>query len=287
MARSRKPLGDVKEPSTAATVNGPDSDNGNTSSGINYSTDSLENQAFSIADDAKGRHFGFVVYPSETWIRLHCPECEYDGADGWGTAPDDWQDQLRQTGLAFSVSPLHWYDLVWDAENETWRVKKPHWHIIVSWGNSTTYRSARALCDMLKCPRPIVLRGVTGYYRYFNHRDNPEKAQYAERPSHFNGWERPMEGGEVEEILAELEEAVYLHDCIEYPELLCLTRLMGPEYSSVARKHTFFLTKVCSGYRNNPFRVLTRYLQTLPDGETADAIKARLDKLTGQGKEGK
>ena len=227
-----------------------------------------------FTDDARGRHFGAIVYPSEAWIRKNCPDCKYDGRDGWGTAPDDWREQLAATGLAFVVSPLHYLDTYLDAGTGKPIVKKPHWHIIVSWNNSTTYRSAGQTLAVTKGPRPIILRQVVGYYRYFNHRDNPEKYQYTDAPVPHNGWERPLDNEEVSRILGELMVAVIEQDCEEYGELMIEAWAMGPEYKQVAERQTVYLGAICRSYRNAPMRVISRYVARMPgvSRETASRL---------------
>jgi plasmid replication protein len=130
---------------------------------INSTTETKEKQGNTTKqDDLKGRHFAYVVYPE--------------------SAPTDWIEQMQNTGLAFVISPLHDKDT-----NPDNTPKKPHYHMIVSWGNTTTYKSAKGLCDMLNCPIPQMLRNCTGMYRYLTHKDNPEKYQYTEIPKTYNG----------------------------------------------------------------------------------------------------
>lgn len=224
-------------------------------------------------DEQKGRHFWYVVYPTETWIKAHDPECEYDGSAGWGTAPDDWIEQLRQTGLAFCVSPLHDKDV-----NPDGTKKKPHWHVIISWGNSTTYRSARALCAMLNSPLPKILKNPTGAYRYHQHKDNPEKYQYDGQSTCYNGWERPLDGSEVTQIKREIRHIMYIEDCIEYDELLEVLEGYGPEYEDVAINNSFYCVKLLSGYREHPIRGLLRYYAKLDnDDPVKEVILQRLE----------
>lgn len=94
------------------------------------------------------------------------------------SAPADWEHQLRMLGVPFAVSPLHDSDM-----REDGTPKKPHWHVILYWpGGSTTYRTAAAIMrDVLKGTIPIPLVSPRGYYRYFTHLDNPNKAQYDEK----------------------------------------------------------------------------------------------------------
>lgn len=94
------------------------------------------------------------------------------------SAPADWEHQLRMLGVPFAVSPLHDQDI-----REDGTPKKAHWHVILYWpGGSTTYRTAAAIMrDVLKGTIPIPLVSPRGYYRYFTHLDNPNKAQYDEK----------------------------------------------------------------------------------------------------------
>lgn len=229
----------------------------------------------------KGRHFGFIVYPSESWMRANVPECPYDGRDGWGTAPDDWIEAIRQTGLTFVVSPLHWQDRWLDAATGELVPKKPHWHVIVSWGNSTTYQSAVTISEMLNGPRPIMLRTVKGYYRYFNHRDDPEKYQYKEKPVAYNGWELPLDSEEVARIMRELTQTVVIADCAEYMELVIEATAMGPEYQQVVEGKTIYFGRVCDGMRWNPIRVMQRFIARTRglDAETVELLQGRIRQL--------
>lgn len=252
----------------------------NTFPTINSTTETLINQDDSgekhdTADDAKGRHFWFVVYPSESYVKTYHPDCTYNGSSGWGTAPDDWTERLRETGLAFNVSPLHDRDV-----NPDNTPKKPHWHVIVSWGNSTTYRSAKALCEMLACPQPKLLRNVTGAYRYHRHLDNPEKFQYGETSTSFNGWTVPLDSNEVSRIKKELKELVFVEDIQEYAELLIVCDAKGEEYFDVACNNTFYCERLVASYRHNPTRVLMRYYNELPDGELKNEIASRIGRLS-------
>ena len=274
---------DVESKILNNTIDNSDSTTSTTKSSINLITEKTIEY-----DSKKGRHFWYVVYPTEDWIKENDPCCEYDGSAGWGTAPDDWIEKLHQTGLAFCVSPLHDKD-----RNPDGKIKKPHWHVIVSWGNTTTYRSARELCTMLCCPLPRLLKNPTGAYRYHQHRDNPEKHQYTESSTTYNGWERPLDSNEVTEIKREIRHIIYLEDCIEYDELLEVLESYGPEYEDVASNNSFFCVKLLSGYREHPVRGLLRYWSKLTDdAPEKEVIRRRLkqygfdvDDIKGQNQE--
>ena len=101
----------------------------------------------------KKRNWGFVLYPE--------------------SAPIDWIDNLKIKGITFAVSPLHDKDV-----NPTGESKKEHYHVILCFGSPTTFNNVKAITDELNQPIPIPLESVRGYYRYFTHKDNPEKYQY-------------------------------------------------------------------------------------------------------------
>lgn len=207
-------------------------------------------------DALKGRHFAYVVYPE--------------------SAPADWIEQLQQTGLSFVVSPLHDKDV-----DPTGTLKKPHYHVIISWGNTTTYRAARGLCDKIRCPRPQMLKSPNAMYRYMQHLDNPDKYQYTDIPTTYNGWVRPLNAADVVQLKREIWGMVYTQDCQEYGELLMVCAEHGSEYFDVASSHTIFFSKICDGYRHSPIRTLKRRYNMLDDGLEKEQVYEVLLKYTG------
>jgi hypothetical protein len=227
-------------------------------------------------DKLKGRHFGFVVYPSEEWLKENVPDCPYNGAEGYGQAPNDWIEQLINTGLPFVVSPLHDKDV-----NPDETPKKPHWHVIISWNNTTTYRSARVIAQtILCCPLPQLLKAVEGAYRYLTHQDNPEKYQYSEIPKCYNGWKRPLDNNAITAIKAEIRKLVYLENCVEYGELVAVCTQISDEYFDVVSNNTYFFDKLCSSFRHNPLRTLYRVSNEF-EGEERETIEKLIDNIVG------
>lgn len=104
-------------------------------------------------NNVKKRYWAFVLYPE--------------------SAPADWKDQLRKTGLQGEISPLHDKDI-----DPTGEPKKPHYHVILAYGNPTTFNNVKGLTDRLGQPIPIALDSVRGMDRYLTHMDNPDKYQY-------------------------------------------------------------------------------------------------------------
>lgn len=250
----------TEKPSGAATPEGSSlSPHFEKSLGINNNMDLQKKQDSGASDkqDAlKGRHFAYVVYPE--------------------SAPADWIEQLQQTGLSFVVSPLHDKDV-----DPTGTLKKPHYHVIISWGNTTTYRAARGLCDKIRCPRPQMLKSPNAMYRYMQHLDNPDKYQYTDIPTTYNGWVRPLNAADVVQLKREIWGMVYTQDCQEYGELLMVCAEHGSEYFDVASSHTIFFSKICDGYRHSPIRTLKRRYNMLDDGPEKEQVYEVLLKYTG------
>lgn len=148
----------------------------------------------------KSRYWAFIAYPD--------------------SAPTDWREQLQLSGLRCAVSPLHDKD-----NNPDEYEKKAHWHVIACWDGPTTYAAAKAWTDKLSASNPQALNSVRGYYRYFTHKDNPEKHQYNEAdiqhlggfdPADYIEWTR----SELEAYKREIMQFVRDADLYEYADLL-------------------------------------------------------------------
>lgn len=127
-------------------------------------------------NQTKARYWAFEVYPSKEELEETSPECKYNGSKGYGSAPRDWMLRIQKLGLPTAISPLHDKD-----EDPDHTVKKPHYHVIVCYGNTTTFSGVvNSYTGPLNSPKPISLISVRGMYRYHCHIDNPEKYQYSE-----------------------------------------------------------------------------------------------------------
>lgn len=82
---------------------------------------------------------------------------------------------IQEFHIPFAVSPLH--DMDFNADSTP---KKPHWHVLLTADGPKSYKQIKEItvavngCDCRPCD------SAQGYYRYFTHKDNPEKAQYSE-----------------------------------------------------------------------------------------------------------
>lgn len=135
-----------------------------------------------VKKDDRKRCFAWIVYPTERYVREHCPDCQYDGSDGWGTIDnDEWIGNLKGTMWKGFISPLHYKDKV-EGEN---KIKKPHWHVMIMFGTNAKKSWDRQIKPVVTeifgekgYTQKINIQSPQGYARYLCHIDNPEKAQY-------------------------------------------------------------------------------------------------------------
>jgi len=185
-----------------------------------------------ITEKTKKRNWACVVYPE--------------------SLPSDWVEILKLTGLQIAISPLHDKDL--EADGVT--PKKPHYHVIMIYGSPTTYNNVKSLTDRLNAPAPIPLEQVRGYYRYFTHKDNPEKYQYDEKDIQgFNGFSIldyvELTRSEVTKEIKSLQKLIQEKKIFEYADLMDLLLESGTDSEyDVASNHTYFFDKYISSRRN-------------------------------------
>lgn len=180
----------------------------------------------------KGRNWAFVMYPE--------------------SMPADWFEILEKTGLPFAISPLHDKDI-----NPTGESKKPHYHVICQYGNTTTAKNVKEnVCDKVNGTIPIKLESIKGMYRYHLHLDNPEKYQYDDRDRIFiNGFDvsnvNALTQTEVQKIIKDLTSLIIDNDIYEYADLLNL--LLENDLNNmfiVASSHTIYFSTFINSRRN-------------------------------------
>lgn len=184
--------------------------------------------------NVKKRNWVFVLYPE--------------------SAPDNWIDLLRETGLQCAISPLHDKDV-----NPDGTPKKAHYHVIACYSGPTSFTVVQGLTDSLNQPNPQPLEQVRGYYRYFTHKDNPEKFQYSENDIFsINGFNildfSELTRSEVIAIKRRLQNLIREVDILEYSDFVDLLddSDMQTEYD-VAASNTFFFEKYISSRRNKRY----------------------------------
>lgn len=189
-----------------------------------------------VEKNVKKRNWAFVLYPE--------------------SAPKDWREQLQKSGLQCAISPLHDRDI-----NPTGEPKKPHYHVILVYGNPTTYNNVMGFTNgRLGQTIPQALEQVEGYYRYLTHQDNPEKAQYNKSDIQtLNGFDIrdfvELTKSEVVRIKREIQAFIRDNQIYEYADLMDLLMDAGEgmaDHYEVAANNTVFFDRYLSSRR---FRV--------------------------------
>lgn len=167
--------------------------------------------------------------------------------------PAEWVDLLKKSGLKSAVSPLHNNDYNPDGEP-----KKAHYHLILIYGSPTTFNNVAKFTQGILCGTiPQALESVEGMYRYFTHKDNPEKAQYDEKDiQSFNGFNIydfvQIRNSEIIRIKQELLDIIIDDKITEYCELIDIVKSMDDySYFDVASSNTIFFTKYIASRRHS------------------------------------
>lgn len=185
-----------------------------------------------MADNTKKRNWAFVLYPE--------------------SAPKDWREQLKISGLMAAISPLHDKDV-----NPTGEPKKAHYHILLVYSGPTTYNAVAKFTASFNATIPQALESVRGMYRYFSHKDNPEKYQYDERDIiNVNGFNIAdlveLSKSEVNEIKKSILMLIRELAFVEYADLVdfLIDNEMWVEYD-VAINNTFFFNSYIASRRHS------------------------------------
>lgn len=167
----------------------------------------------------KKRNWAFVCYPE--------------------SLPENWLEILQETGSPIAISPLHDRDL-----NADEKEKKAHYHVIICYSGPSSFNVVKRLTDRLNAPIPIALEQVRGYYRYFTHKDNPEKYQYDEKDIKcLNGFDIrdfvELTKNETIKIIIEIRKIIRENGIVEYSDLMDYLDANGNfDYISIATYNT-------------------------------------------------
>ena len=190
-----------------------------------------------MAQDAKNvkkRNWAFVAYPE--------------------SMPTNWLEILQETGAPIAISPLHDKDLNAD-EHE----KKAHYHFIICYGGPTSFNVVKRLTDKLNAPIPIALEQIRGYYRYFTHKDNPEKHQYDESEIKcLNGFAITdfveLSKSEVVKIKYDILDLIEKNGFCEYYDLIEFLKNDNIERLEIAMNNTLFFNTYLKSKRHKGFK---------------------------------
>lgn len=158
------------------------------------------------------------------------------------SAPDDWRQVLIKQGIPTACSP--WHDSDKDKEGN---LLKPHKHVILAFSGPTTFNNVKSLItDPLHGTRPEPVASIRGYYQYFTHELETNKAIYsAANIECFNAFniERFGAGDKVSSavLVSELCELAVNSGVTNFFDLFQMAKNLGTEYvDSLSKKAYFF-----------------------------------------------
>lgn len=180
------------------------------------------------------------------------------------SAPQNWRDILQETGALFAISPYHDKDI-----NADGSLKKPHYHIIMCYDGPTSYNVVRRITESVNATIPQPLEQIRGYYRYFTHKDNPEKFQYSESDiTTINGFDInnyiELTYTEVSKIILQIQFIIRDKYIKNYADLLdYLSDNDLKEFWDVAKNHPYLFNTYIYARKYKTLKEEKEYLDSL------------------------
>lgn len=165
----------------------------------------------------KSRAYWFVVYPEN--------------------AAAQWREKIKEYHISFLISPLHNKDINADGTQ-----KKPHYHVMLIFPNSTTSTLANEICDSVNGVRPpkdrfFACSSISSCARYLIHRDDADKFQYDRKDVYVYGdisyLDCMTSNYEVNNTLEEMKLFIEQHRIVSIPLFNAYCRDNMPEWSYV------------------------------------------------------
>ena len=176
------------------------------------------------------------------------------------SAPENWVDKLRATGLQIAISPLHDKDITAKG-----LPKKAHWHGLAVWPSPTTFNNANNVIRAIT-NGPFVKRtcSLSGSYQYFCHRNNPEKYQYnPEDIQEYNDFTLTLPKKEIARMKSEICEMIITNNITEYFSLqLFVEACCSWEYVDVVQANAYYFNSILNSLRNNAGAVYEMFSKT-------------------------
>lgn len=107
--------------------------------------------------------------------------------------PENYKEIIEKWYLPAVRSPKHDKDIYESTteEHKKGEIKKAHYHILLAFGNTTTYNNVITYAEELNTKQIRAVSSIRGAYDYLTHKNNPEKAQYIEEDiQYYNGFSK-------------------------------------------------------------------------------------------------
>lgn len=179
------------------------------------------------------------------------------------SCPEDYREIITQWFLPVCISPIHDKDKYEkDIYNEDGTIKhkkgelkKPHRHVLLCFGNTTTYKTALKKAQQLGCSIVKEVSSSRGAYEYWTHKNNPEKAQYKEEDmEYFGGFSIEENIGkntkEEHEMIQAIVDIINMKNFKEIKEIYDYCEKMGlKEYRNLIQNKTLFIKEYTKSRR--------------------------------------
>lgn len=165
----------------------------------------------------KSRAYWFIVYPDST--------------------VDNWIDIIKEYHISFIISPLHDKDINADGTQ-----KKPHYHVLLIFPNTTTPTLANDICSAINGVRPpkdrfFACSSISSCARYLIHRDDADKYQYDVNDVYCYGdisyLEAMASNYEVNNTIDLMKLFIEQHRIVSIPLFTAYCREYSPEWSYI------------------------------------------------------
>lgn len=181
----------------------------------------------------------------------------------WGvlypeSAPEDWEQKIRDSLVETLISPLHDKDV-----SPTGEAKKPHYHVLISFKNPVTREKAADLMEGWGCvvqrhwPKPgtpdsFKVNDFKQAARYLCHLDQPDKHRYdTSDVVSVGAIDYPtlvMSSADEDAILDEVFEAMDAYYLDSYSKVVRFTKAHRPEWKPVVyRKYSRAIAEYAKG----------------------------------------
>lgn len=170
------------------------------------------------------------------------------------SAPENWRQWLIKQGIPTACSP--WHDSDKDTEGN---LLKAHKHVVVAFSGPTTFNNVKSLItDPLNATRPEPVASIRGYYQYFTHELETNKAIYSSDDIEcLNGFniDRFGTGDKVSSgvLTSELCELIFNSNVDNFFELFQMAKNLGIEYVDVVSKKAYFFRCVLNDIKRGDY----------------------------------
>lgn len=152
------------------------------------------------------------------------------------SAPENWQDVLRDQLVECLISPLHDKDV-----EPTGEIKKPHYHVVLSFKSPTSYEKAKEVFSEINGVVPPVrdckVKDFKQMARYLCHLDQPNKHRYnVDDVVSIGAIDYPalvMSGADEDEMLDCIFDFINAYSITRFCDFIDLVRAEKPEWRRV------------------------------------------------------